>query len=84
MKEIPELSVGDKVEWTSQASGYVRTKSGTVREVVPAGVMPTLGGRRILRGRSHIPRQTKSYVVQSAGKWYWPLAHYLKKIGPPK
>lgn len=32
-----EIRVGDKVEWTSQALGYYKTKRGTVLALIPAG-----------------------------------------------
>lgn len=36
------FQVGDEVTWTSQSSGYTRTKTGTIEEVVPVGKQPDL------------------------------------------
>jgi len=77
--------VGEKVKWSSQASGFTKEKVGTVVAVVPAGDFV----------RDHIPagcmidstsstRNHDSYLVRvgKRRKLYWPLVKYLSKVEP--
>lgn len=69
--------VGTLVTWTSQAAGIVRTKKGTIVEIVPRGKRPTRVDSAGM-GRNH-----ESYVVRASpdgGKtWrrYWPKVKLL-------
>lgn len=84
-----EFVVGDSVTWTSQSSGYTRTKTGLIEEVVPPKGMPNRGQfPHLYRGAGvGAPRDHVSYVVRvpgktskSAGTVYWPRSAGLKKI----
>lgn len=65
---------GDLVTWTSQSAGSVKTKTGIVMDVIPAGsnrvkdCIPNCG----------IPRNHVSYLVSVSGKLYWPLVKLLR------
>lgn len=82
------FQVGDEVTWTSQSSGYTRTKTGTIEEVVPVGKQPDRKFEQLYRGTGvGIGRDHVSYVVQvpgktakSAGTLYWPRAASLSKV----
>lgn len=82
------ISTGDAVSWTSQSSGYTRTKDGFVEEVVPPGGLPDRERFPQLYRSSGVgmPRDHASYVVRvpgktrkSAGTVYWPRVSGLIK-----
>ena len=84
-----DFRVGDSVTWTSQSSGYTRTKTGVIEEVVPSQWMPNRDQfPQLYRGPGvGAPRDHVSYVVRVAGKTaksagtvYWPRSAGLKKI----
>jgi len=80
------FKVGDKVVWTSQAGGHEKTKTGTVKAVVPAWEFPrvhTPDGFS-LRTDSNFGLPHESYLVQvgRSKSLYWPLAKKLKSIKP--
>ncbi len=70
------FSNGDNVHWTSQSSGYKKTKCGVIWRTVPAGVVP----HDIKKPGS--ARKRDSYVVWVDGKLYWPKTEYLKPGSP--
>ncbi len=79
------ISLGDTVEWTSQAGGYTRKKRGTVVEVVPPCALPDVKFRVDSTGLS---RRSESYVVHAShdgrggARNYWPIASKLTKVEP--
>lgn len=79
---------GQKVSWTSQSAGFVKTKTGTVEQVVPVGAYPDRERFEALYRTSGvgIRRDHVSYVVgvpgktaKSAVKYYWPRVKHLMK-----
>lgn len=83
------FQVGDTVTWTSQAGGNVRTKTGKVEEVVPAGALPNRARFEQLFRSSGVgaARAHMSYVVRvpgkttkAAGTVYWPRAASLQLL----
>jgi hypothetical protein len=79
------LQVNTKVVWTSQSSGYRKTKVGIIVAVVPPGVDPTTcipPGYRMLNKEPGAPRKIESYLVRvgNSRKLYWPLVNKLKKV----
>jgi hypothetical protein len=72
---------GDEVEWTSQAGGKVKTKSGFIVEVIPPNAPPPQ-----VRGSGPVgaPRKHESYVVGVLDKkglvFYWPRVISLKLV----
>lgn len=83
-----QFAVGDAVTWTSQSSGYTRTKTGVIEEVVPTKGMPNRERFEQLYRAAGVgaPRDHVSYVVRVAGKTsksagtvYWPRVAGLKK-----
>jgi hypothetical protein len=82
-----EFKQGQQVSWTSQSAGIVKTKTGTVEQVVPAGGYPDRERFEALyRGPGvGLHRDHQSYVVRvpgktakAAGKLYWPRVTHLK------
>jgi len=76
------FKVGDQVAWTSQAGGHEKTKTGTVRVVVPAVEFPTIRtpyGFSLYTDSNHA-RDHESYLVQMGNRkrLYWPLVKHLK------
>jgi hypothetical protein len=71
----PSFKKGDKVKWSSQASGVTKTKSGTIIEVVPAFSQPKDIHHNFRRCGV---RDHKSYVVGVVGVRYRPLVKNLK------
>lgn len=73
---------GTVVEWTSQSQGYAKTKIGTVREVVQAGNRPSrMRFPQLYKGAGvGYARKFESYVVEVAGRPYWPLANKLRVV----
>ncbi|ANJ76252.1 hypothetical protein PQH03_28180 [Ralstonia insidiosa] len=83
------FAVGDTVTWTSQSSGYTRTKKGVIEEVVPTQGKPNRDQFPQLYRSAGVgaPRNHVSYVVRVAGKTaksagtvYWPRSAGLKKM----
>ncbi len=85
------MTIGDAVEWASQAAGRTTTKRGVIAAVIPAGMR----ARDCLKGlqkqcyasETCIPRNHESYVVhvpsktgKGAGKLYWPRVKHLRLI----
>ena len=91
---LPTFSIGDQVEWTSQAAGTVRTKRGEVVAVVSRGVryQDALRSLREERGEQFsqhfdggLPREHESYFVAVSNpsgrgkrKLYWPRTSALR------
>lgn len=84
-----QFKLGDTTTWTSQSSGYTRTKTGIVEEVVPPGGMPDRQRfEHLYKGPGvGLPRDHESYVVRvpgktakAAGKLYWPRAAGLQRV----
>ena len=82
---------GDRVQWTSQSYGTVKTKLGTVVQCVPANGYPDLNKfpmRQILRYPVNArpePRPVLSYVVAAyrdnrKTEFYWPRESKLKRV----
>jgi len=79
----PFFSVGDWVEWSSQAAGYSRTKLGRVIEVVPQGQTPSLANRP--KGCGLMSRTVTSYVVLvGRTRKMWPRTQHLRPGQDPK
>lgn len=79
---------GDQVTWTSQSSGYTRTKTGVVEQVVRSKELPDRERFPALYKSSGVggQRDHTSYVVRvpgktakSAGTLYWPRVSSLSK-----
>lgn len=77
------LPIGTIVRWTSQSAGIVKTKQGAIREVVPAGRVPT-GIKNPGASRDHV-----SYVVLVRHpilhlriRRYWPRVSKLEVVAP--
>jgi hypothetical protein len=79
----PVLSLGDTVEWRSQAAGVTRTKRGQIVEVVPPSCRLTSRLKN-----PGIPRDHTSYVVRASvldgsdnqkrrRALYWPRVNQL-------
>ncbi len=72
--------IGDAVEWSSQAQGITKRKSGVVVSVVPPEQRPDrmqfddlYRGPGCGYGRPH-----ESYVVRVGNKHYWPRVSALR------
>lgn len=74
---------GDRVTWSSMAAGVMRTKVGSIIEVVPAGHRP-----KTKKKDNGLPRRHESYVVRAftvrPGKEpqlrvYWPRVNALTR-----
>lgn len=76
------FKVGDRVRWTSQAGGYVKSKEGIVAQVVPAGEYPERSRFLHLYKSAGVgkSRDHESYVVVVGHKPYWPLANKLQPV----
>lgn len=78
------MKVGDKVKWTSQSKGYVRTKEGWICASVPANVHPQnrLPVDHNFRGIPGGMRDHESYLVKvgKSKRLYWPLVSKLEVI----
>lgn len=76
------FKLGNKVTWTSSASGTTKTKIGTIACVVSAGFVPSDYSYNALCKRSGGHRDHESYIViDDAGKEYWPVASKLQLEG---
>ena len=88
---MPKFRAGEKVEWTSQAGGYTKTKTGVILVVVPAGVCPkkhanSLELVNVLPPQyPGCPRDHETYLVQLGRRTrlYWPLVRNLKSLEAP-
>ena len=69
------MKIGDIVTWTSQSQGFVRTKTGVIMAVVPAGGEADRFGKI---GSVGMPRNHESYLVRVEAKLYWPRVSKLK------
>lgn len=69
------FKLGDRVAWTSSASGKTSRKEGEVVAVVPAGERPPPKGLR----DPGAPRDHESYVVVVGTKRYWPKVDKLER-----
>ncbi len=78
--EAQTFKVGDQVSWSSQSGGYVKSKSGTVAEVVPAKRSPSreLFDALYKGAGVGLPRDHQSYVVMVGSRPYWPRALALR------
>lgn len=75
------FKLGDKVQWTSSAGGFTKTKMGVVAEVVPDGGAPDR--ERFLslytqQGISYPRFGGESYVILVGKKPYWPRVSALR------
>jgi hypothetical protein len=82
MADHTKFNLGDKVEWTSQAQAFAKTKQGEIVEVVTPGERPNhekfialYRGSGCGFGRRH-----ESYVVRVGKKHYWPVVSLLKQV----
>lgn len=80
--EDGRIREGCIVQWRSQAQGHAKTKIGTVREVVQAGNRPDrIRFASLYKGAGvGFGRKDESYVVEVAGRYYWPHANKLRLI----
>jgi len=65
------IIVGDRVTWTSQSAGTVKTKTGEVVRVLQPGERP--GWKNQGASRDHV-----SYVVRVGRRLYWPRVSQLQ------
>jgi hypothetical protein len=89
-----QFAISDKVEWTSQAGGWTRTKRGTVGIRIPTGCLPRdyitewMADSHLLGGicETVMPRNHDSYLVSvpANGKGkptlYWPRVSNLRAV----
>lgn len=84
-KQNPEtFQIGDTVTWTSQAGGNAKTKTGKVKEVIPALNNPEGWldpGFTVHRGGVAV-RDHESYLIQvgKSKRLYWPLVKHLERV----
>lgn len=88
------FEVGDKVTWSSQASGSVYTRYGKIVAVVPPGIFPGLVFNRLPDREQYCKldmkegrlRDQRSYIVvveqpgNKKAKPYWPLVTNLLPV----
>lgn len=77
------FSMGQTVEWTSQAAGTTLHKQGTIVEVVPVGKKPNQRFKSLYRNngvQGVSARKDLSYVVEVDGKHYWPRVSGLRLV----
>lgn len=73
------FKLGDRVTWTSQASGRETRKTGEVVAVIPAGKKPGEIFERMNTKRfDGAARDHESYGVEVDGEIYWPVVAKLK------
>lgn len=73
---MERFKIGDRVEWTSQAGGWTRTKIGTVETVVPPGCIVPKCSKNPNPGAC---RDHESYLVRVQKKGlYWPRVAALR------
>lgn len=73
------IKKGTKVKWRSHANGIFKTKKGTICAIVRAGAKPPKAVIGKLK-TSGTPRKGVSYVVDVAGKFYWPRVGQLQTV----
>jgi len=80
-----ELKVGDPVEWTSQAHGYVSTKRGVIVGSIAAGERPDkYDFPQLHKGVGcGLGRSGESYVVKVGNRLYWPYTKNLRHAIDP-
>jgi hypothetical protein len=88
------FQVGDVVEWTSQSSGYTRTKWGVVARAIDKAKNPTSAVLFLVQSFKAVSeygygssRDHESYIVLTPGKTiysgpglYWPIVSKLRKL----
>lgn len=74
------FNLGDRVEWTSQAGGYAKTKQGIVDAVVLPGERPDRDRYAALyKGPgAGFGRNEESYVVLVGTRPFWPRTRALR------
>lgn len=91
---MSRFKVGDKVTWTSQASGFAKEKTGTIVMIVPENTyflkiekeLQNLGKKFSSKYGGGFSRDHESYAVfvpTPSGKsnhLYWPVVDKLMKI----
>jgi hypothetical protein len=80
MKKVMTFKKGDKVKWTSQSSGYWKTKEGIISALVPAGQSALSYGYKPNGGPPGSPRNYTSYVVMVGARSYWPRISQLERM----
>ncbi len=78
------FTLGDVVEWTSQAHGRQKTKRGMIVQVVPPKGRVNKTQFPTLWKKSGLSRDHESYVVHVEGPkggFYWPRVIGLRKVG---
>lgn len=81
-KPTPSFSIGQLIEWTSQANGNARTKIGIVVDVLKP-CYPTEWVNAKYKTRSHgHARDHESYIIcvpsPDGAEFFWPRVHGLK------
>ena len=77
---------GDIVQWTSQSSGFVRTKRGHIVEVVPKGERPLRRSKNWGLNRDHESYVVRAHVINGSDRQrrhfrnYWPLVSQLSLV----
>lgn len=87
------LTIGDKVQWTSQAGGYETTKTGEVVFAIPSGHRVRYYANQLPRDWDYSPldgttlRSHESFLVlvrpqkgKAKPRLYWPRVSGLKKV----
>lgn len=82
-----DIQLNSVVTWSSQSGGYIKTKTGTVEQVVAPKTKPDRERFEQLYRNAGVgsPRDHVSYVVRvpgktakSAGQVYWPRTSALR------
>ena len=79
------FKVGDRVQWDSQAGGFVTTKAGEVAAVIAPGQrvwMPAGLRFRSVVGAGRV-RDHESFIVKVGNVAYWPSVALLRPVTPP-
>lgn len=75
---MKDLTVGDRVQWSSQSRGYTSHKKGIVIAVVAAGDRPKPPkGMRVPPLGFGFRRKHTSYLVAVGNCAYWPRVKHL-------
>lgn len=79
-REIERFTLGERVTWSSQAGGHLKTKTGTVAQVVAPKALPDRERfLHLYKGAGiGIHRNHESYVVLVGNRPYWPRVAALR------
>lgn len=75
------FTIGDKVKWSSQSSGYTKIKEGIIVAVIAPNQRPNREDFLSLhKSGCGWGRHEESYVVKVGNKLYWPFVKRLVKL----